>query len=430
MSASHSHSPTTPSPGSPRPVVVVGGGLAGLAAALDLARAGEPVRLLEARSSLGGRAISQQDRGFVLNQGPHALYRRGHAARAWAEWGLSLACAHPVDPAGLLLRGEEATALPASPATIATVPWATVSERVRLAGFLAGLALGAGPPAGVETAAELAAHLGGFPGPFLLALARLTTYANAPEHLSAQALLEQLRLSLAGVSYVDGGWQTLVEDLARAAAAAGATLEVRRRVRGLLPTATGWRVELEGEHVEASEVVLAVPPAAAARLWAPLAPRLAGRQPALTACLDLGLRRLPEPGTRFAVGLDAPLYYSVHSATADLAPAGGALLHLAWARAPGDDADRRPELEALMDRLQPGWREEVEVSRYLPAMPASAWIPGVGPGARPPVADGARPGLLLAGDWVGDEGQLADAAVASGRRAAAEILSLRSRSAA
>ena len=58
-----------------RHVVVVGGGFAGLAAAVRLARGGARVTLLERRPFLGGRAYSFADpvTGEVLDNGPHAL---------------------------------------------------------------------------------------------------------------------------------------------------------------------------------------------------------------------------------------------------------------------------------------------------------------------------------------------------------------------
>ena len=62
-----------------RGTVVVGGGLAGLAAATLLARAGRSVALYERTSTIGGRAATHEEKGFRLNLGPHALYRGGAA---------------------------------------------------------------------------------------------------------------------------------------------------------------------------------------------------------------------------------------------------------------------------------------------------------------------------------------------------------------
>src|SRR5207244_8992659 len=59
----------------PPHVAVVGGGFAGLAAAVRLARGGVRVTLLERRPFLGGRAYSFADpaSGDVVDNGPHAL---------------------------------------------------------------------------------------------------------------------------------------------------------------------------------------------------------------------------------------------------------------------------------------------------------------------------------------------------------------------
>jgi phytoene dehydrogenase-like protein len=56
---------------------VIGGGIAGLTAAILLARAGKSVILYERSMHVGGRAASLVKDGFVFNQGPHALYRGG-----------------------------------------------------------------------------------------------------------------------------------------------------------------------------------------------------------------------------------------------------------------------------------------------------------------------------------------------------------------
>src|SRR2546428_5921582 len=65
----------------PSPVTIVGGGLAGLTAAISCAEQGAEAMVLEAHRELGGRARSC-DGPFVANLGPHALYR-GRQNWAW-----------------------------------------------------------------------------------------------------------------------------------------------------------------------------------------------------------------------------------------------------------------------------------------------------------------------------------------------------------
>ena len=53
-------------------ITIVGGGLAGLTAAISCAEQGATVRLLEAHEQLGGRARST-DGPYKANLGPHAI---------------------------------------------------------------------------------------------------------------------------------------------------------------------------------------------------------------------------------------------------------------------------------------------------------------------------------------------------------------------
>lgn len=92
----------------PRHVAVVGGGFAGLAAGVRLARSGARVTLVERRPFLGGRAYSFADpaTGDVIDNGPHAfmgaytetlgfLAEIGTADRLWMQPRLHVALAEP-----------------------------------------------------------------------------------------------------------------------------------------------------------------------------------------------------------------------------------------------------------------------------------------------------------------------------------------------
>jgi phytoene dehydrogenase-like protein len=132
--------------------------------------------------------------------------------------------------------------------------------------------------------------------------------------------------------------------------------------------------------------------------------------------LDVALSKLPNPKKTFAVGIDRPLYFSVHSRWAQLTPKGGALIHVS--RYGGGD---QAELEGLLDEMQPAWRDSVVHCRFLPSMVVSNALIPPAPATRPAPATPVR-GLYLAGDWVGDTGLLSDAALASARSAAKAIL--------
>jgi len=73
MPSPSSFPPLSPSP--PLPIIVIGGGFAGLAAAVDLAEQGTPVLVLERRNFLGGRAYSFADKvtGDTIDNGQHLL---------------------------------------------------------------------------------------------------------------------------------------------------------------------------------------------------------------------------------------------------------------------------------------------------------------------------------------------------------------------
>jgi phytoene dehydrogenase-like protein len=248
------------------------------------------------------------------------------------------------------------------------------------------------------------------------ALVRVTTFVADQEQLSAEVAARQLKLGIApGVRYLEGGWQSLVNALSGKAEAAGATLRTRSAVRLVHQEAGGWTLALDEETLHADILVVAPGgPDAVGKLLGGRAPSAPGPAAELSV-LDLGLRRLPRRTRRFALGIDEPTYLSRHSPRDHR---GGALLSLAsYAREP------RQALEAMADTVQPGWRAQLAFERFLPRMIAVSAIAspqGGGLAGRPAVDRGE--GLYLAGDWVGPEGWLVDAAIASGAAAAAAAL--------
>src|SRR5258706_6554865 len=60
---------------SARKVIVIGGGLAGITAAIGLREAGADVTLVEARPRLGGAASSFAPGDMMIDNGPHLFLR-------------------------------------------------------------------------------------------------------------------------------------------------------------------------------------------------------------------------------------------------------------------------------------------------------------------------------------------------------------------
>ena len=407
-------------------VVVIGGGLAGLTAALTLGRAGKQVVLLEKAAALGGRAASQQKGDYTFNLGPHALYRSGAAFQFFHEIGLPLAGGLPNQQGALALSNGERYLLPASPASFLKTRLLSAGEKLRVGKALLRL-LRDQPEAYAGTTISDYLDLLGLTGrsrALVETLSRISTYGHAPNKMSADILLYQYQnFSNGNVLYLDSGWQSLVDGLVDQLAALPVTIRLRQRVNGISETAAGIQLALaDGHWLRAGAAILAVEPEIAAALL-PDVPLATAGEPVAAACLDVALRRLPDESFSFAAGLDKPYYYSVHSTAADLAPAGHALIHIAKYLAPtGSDATATDaELMALLDQLQPGWRAELSHKRFLPhlrVVSQLATAAGGGLAGRQPVTIAGHDRLFLAGDWVGPDGWLVDASVASARAAA------------
>jgi phytoene dehydrogenase-like protein len=408
-------------------VVIVGGGLSGLTAAVQLARLGVSAALFDDATELGGRAKTNCRDGFHLNYGPHRLYEGGPAVRALRELNVKLDAA-PRGPNGgfAVWRGRKFT-LPVGCCSLLTTALVGARAKREIARLLTSL-----PTLRLEELEHLSIadwlrtrmHERDVVQ-LILAMVRYTTYCDDPEQQSASAAIDQLRLGMTRVLYIHHGWASLVASLRRTATAAGTEVVAGQRVVAL-NVAGGRAVSVvlaDGQHVPAGSVIIATGPQTAERLLNGVGNVGVATRPIRVAALDVALRRLPNERAIFALGIDEPWCFSADSVIARVAPDRAAVVHLAKylrGHSSGTPADEE-QLERAMDLLQPGWRQLVVYRRFLPNVVVSHAIVSAAAGGFAGRTVGRVPGLsnvFLAGDWVGPIGQLADASVASGIEAA------------
>lgn len=367
-------------------ITVVGGGFAGLTAAISAAESGARVTLHEAHHTLGGRARTA-DGPYRTNDGPHALYRSG------PHWSW-------LSGRGLLPRGS-----------VASVP---ARELVRFR-FRRGGALRVAPPRGLlglarrpaaeapvdsdylswatgvagETAARAAAHFIG-----------VALFHHDPGSLSARFVQERLRRVTAlppQARYPVGGWGTLVDRMADRARELGVRVETTARVDAL-----------PADH---GPVVVATSLDAARSLLGDDTLRwTSGR----TTLVDLALRT--RTGDPFIVSdLDAPGWVERFSAQdRTLAPAGQSLLQCHVPVAPEEPkTEGVARADALLDLGFPGWRDRTEWRRNALSQGRTGAVdlPGTTWRDRPAIDRG--DGVYLVGDQVAAPGLLSEVSFTS-----------------
>jgi protoporphyrinogen/coproporphyrinogen III oxidase len=321
------------------PVVIVGGGMAGLAAAYELHRQQTPFVLLESGPRLGGVVLSEQIDGYTIDGGPDALLiQKPEGIRLCEELGLGSQLVPTKLPRlAFIQRGGRLHALPAASVLGIPTEWRPFI-RTRLFSWAGKVRMGAelfvprrrdeGDESigafmtrrfGAEATTYLAEPL--LAGIHAGDVNRLSVRALFPRFVEEEArhgsLLRAFRKLPKRSPSGDGAFKSLpggLSDMVRALEAAlpREALRTRTPVRRIVKDADGFRVEIStGGSLSAGAVVLAAPAHAAAAMVRDLSPdlaRLCGEIPyASAATIALAFRRdavrHPLNGSGFVVPL-------------------------------------------------------------------------------------------------------------------------------
>lgn len=266
------------------PVVVVGGGWSGLAAAVALIDAGHRVTLIDAAPQLGGRArrvdVTLGDRTYPLDNGQHLLIGAYSAYLALARRvGIDVTDRFAVRPFALRYPDGFRLAALSAPAplhlagALFLARGLTWSDRV---GAALWVQRWKGRDWSIEQDVPAASLFADHPPRLVdrlwapLCLAALNVRLDVA---SARVFLRVLGDSLGAAAPAShlylarGDLSTLLPDAAaRAVGAQGGTLRLREPVLALERRDAAWRVRLRSDVIDASAIVLALPPARAAVL--------------------------------------------------------------------------------------------------------------------------------------------------------------------
>jgi oxygen-dependent protoporphyrinogen oxidase len=304
-------------------VVVIGGGITGLAAARRLADAGASFLLCEASPRLGGKIVTERVGGFTIEGGPDCfLAAKPDGLGLVRQLGLEerLCTTDPAHRGTFVRRGDTLYRLPEGltglvPTRI--LPLLTTRTLSLLGRARAGLEalLPSRPLEGDESIAAFARRRFGREAyDWLIEPLLSGIYAGDGEQLSLTAtfpLLAELertegsvlramarRIAMRPVSRdpsgfvtLSGGLGELVDVLARRLPRE--RLRVDAPVLGIERSGTAYRVRLAaGSTITSDGVILAIPAPAAAQLVAPIDPRIARELRAIpfisTATVSLG----------------------------------------------------------------------------------------------------------------------------------------------
>jgi phytoene dehydrogenase-like protein len=362
-------------------ITVIGGGVAGLTAAITCAEGGARVRLFEAHGELGGRARSS-DGAYMANLGPHAIYEGGVLAQWLRARGLMPPLARPL-LTGVRFHYEGEIHR--------TPPLSMIPPGLRLRGRMA--------PVNQSFRSWVTDHSDARTADLASSLAGVYTFYHDPGELSAAFVWERTqRLLLTPrppARFPIGGWTSLVEALERHARSLGVSIVTGERVDALPSRPVIVALELRDARGLLGDETLEWP---------------SGR----TVCLDFALTE--RRGDPWVVSdLESASWIERYSAQdSTVAPAGEQLVQAQMPIRPDEDVEgANARLERILDAAFEGWRERTTWRRrqVMDGRSGALDLPGSTWRDRPAIERGDD--VFLCGDQVAAPGCLAEVSFAS-----------------
>lgn len=412
-------------------VVIVGGGLAGYIAANYLAKYNLSILLVEKEKSTGGRAKTKQMKKQYFNLGPHALYKNGIAAKTLKELSIQ---PHGKKPTlqGILMEKDSIYTAPFRIKEILSTTYLTWHERKEWVSIMVRLNSIQSTTIHSLTFKQFVEQIVSSPKvqALLYLLARLSTYCHAPETVSAHVIVSHLQMVNGGVLYLDYGWQSLIDELHNQAVLSGVTIRPQCKVRKISSREQGhFDIIVDNqEYLHSKYVIYTANPSDLLTILKleKYKSFLQSIIPVKGSTLDVALTNLPFPKRLLALGIDNPIYYSVHSKFATLSnDTNTVILHLFKYHQPNEHIDPQTinaELTNTLSKLQPGWKNALIAKRFIPNLVVNQRLPQVGDEKVIRELRNPMHHFYLAGDWLSTSYMLAEAAVESGKKAALQII--------
>ena len=230
-------------------VVIIGGGLAGYVAANYLVKAGLSILLLERGNKIGGRARTDTMKQQYFNLGPHALYKKGKAKPILEELGVNLRGKSP-KAGGTIIENNIEYAAPFSPFGLLTTNLLNWKERIEWGKVLIKVMTAKKEKLGQQTFKQWVeqASQSEKVQALVYLLGRLSTYCHAPELVSAKVMISHLQLVTGGVLYLDGGWQTMINQLHNKAVISGVQVHCSAAVKQVSKAGDHFKVFLSNNE--------------------------------------------------------------------------------------------------------------------------------------------------------------------------------------